>query len=86
MSVIVQGGVPVFSKEKNTYVDKEESINEAKKEIEENLTPIVKDLSQPEEEVKAEQVQEVKTEIVQEFKQQVLVNDFDLDDDDDMPF
>ena len=59
---------------------------EQKKEIEENLTPIVKDLSQPEEEVKAEQVQEVKTEIVQEFKQQVLVNDFDLDDDDDMPF
>jgi hypothetical protein len=86
MSVIVQGGVPVFSKEKNAYVDKEESINEAQKEIEENLTPIVKDLSKPEDEVKIETTQEVKNEVVQEFKQQVLVSSFDLDDDDDMPF
>lgn len=80
MSVIVQGGIPVFSKEKNTYVDKEESINEAKKEIEENLTPIVKDLSQPQEENKNEVPQ-------QQFEQQVLVNtNVVFDDDDDMPF
>jgi hypothetical protein len=80
MSVIVQGGIPVFSKEKNTYVDKEESINEAKKEIEENLTPIVKDLSQPQEEKRVDVPQ-------QQFEQQVLVNtNIVFDDDDDMPF
>lgn len=80
MSVIVQGGVPVFSKEKNKYVDKEESINEAKKEIEENLTPITKDLSRPQEEKKNDVPQ-------QQFEQQVLVNaNIVFDDDDDMPF
>ena len=73
MSVIVQGGVPVFSKEKNKYVDKEESINEAKQEIEENLTPITKDLSQPQEEK-------------HHFEQNIVVNDIIMDDDDDMPF
>lgn len=80
MSVIVQGGIPVFSKEKNAYVDKEESINEAKQEIEENLTPIKKDLSRPQEEIDA--IEKAK----QVFKQNVVVNDVVIDDDDDMPF
>ena len=70
MSVIVQGGVPMFSKEKNTYVDKEEAIAEAKKEIEENLTPTTNDLSQPLEE---------KTGNVNNVPKQ-------NDDDDDLPF
>ena len=46
MSIIAQGGVPVFSKEKNTYVDKEEAHAEADAEIEANLTRATVDLSQ----------------------------------------
>lgn len=46
MSIIAQGGVPVFSKEKNTYVDKEEANAEADAEIEANLTRATVDLSQ----------------------------------------
>lgn len=78
MSVIVQGGVPVFSKEKNTYVDREQAINETKKEIDENLTPITNDLSRPNEEMLREH-------IVQNMfntNDDVSIND----DDDDIPF
>ena len=46
MSIIVQNGVPVFSKEKNTYVDKEEANAEADAEIEANLSRATVDLSQ----------------------------------------
>lgn len=46
MSIIAQGGVPVFSKEKNTYVDKEEANAEADAEIEANLSRATVDLSQ----------------------------------------
>ena len=46
MSIIAQGGVPVFSKEKNTYVDKEEVNAEADAEIEANLSRATVDLSQ----------------------------------------
>ena len=46
MSIIAQGGVPVFSKEKNTYVDKEEANAEADAEIEANLSRTTVDLSQ----------------------------------------
>lgn len=70
MSIIVQGGIPVFSKEKNTYVDKEELMNETKKENDENLTPIVKDLSI--------QDKQFESEMSQQF-----INDYDEDD---MPF
>ena len=72
MSVIVQGGVPVFSKEKNTYVDKDEANAIAEKEIEENLTQIKKDLSVSH-----------ATEII---KEQVVVDVENIDDDDDLPF
>lgn len=47
MSIIVQGGVPVFSKEKNTYIDKIEANAEAEAEIEANLTRSTVDLSNP---------------------------------------
>ena len=47
MSIIVQNGVPVFSKEKNTYVDKVEANAEAEAEIEANLTRVTVDLSDP---------------------------------------
>jgi hypothetical protein len=74
MSVIVQGGIPVFSKEKNTYVDKEESMNEIEKEVEENLNKPTKDLSRPQEEV------------VTEMEQKMVVTPVVMDDDDDLPF
>lgn len=45
MSVIVDGGIPVFSKEKNTYVDKEEANKQEEAEIEANLTRTTVDLS-----------------------------------------
>lgn len=47
MSIIVQNGVPVFSKEKNTYIDKIEANAEAEAEIEANLTRATVDLSDP---------------------------------------
>ena len=46
MSIIAQGGVPVFSKEKNTYVDKEEAHAIADAEIEANLSRTSIDLTQ----------------------------------------
>lgn len=72
MSIIAMGGVPVFSKEKNTYVDREESIENDKKEIEANLSHASRDLSQPD---------EVKT-----MEQNVVMNVAIDDDDDDLPF
>ena len=45
MSIIVQGGKPVFSKEHNKYVDKDELDKEANAEIEANLTKPKVDLS-----------------------------------------
>lgn len=47
MSIIVQNGVPVYSKEKNTYIDKIEANAEAEAEIEANLTRATVDLSDP---------------------------------------
>ena len=46
MAIIAEGGVPVFSKEKNTYVNKEEAKAESDAEIEANLTRATVDLSQ----------------------------------------
>ena len=49
MSIIAMGGVPVFSKEENRYIDKEELVKvkeEAEKQrIEEALTEPTKDFS-----------------------------------------
>ena len=74
MSVIVQGGIPVFSKEKNTYVDKEESAAADAKEIDDNLNRVTRDLS-------------VGNTKVDEIADKVIVNDITIDDDDDdLPF
>lgn len=71
MSIIVQGGVPVFSKEKNTYIDKIEANIEAEAEIEANLTRSTVDLSNP----------------TQIFGNPIEVNGNNgSDDDEDLPF
>ena len=72
MAVIVQGGVPYFSRELNTYVDKDEHIAKEKKEIEDNLTQPTKDFSNP--------VEEIEKKVV------MNVNLSDDDDDDALPF
>ena len=50
MSIVVNGGVPVFDKNKGVYVDNSEKIEEAKKaaeeELKENLTEHTKDFSE----------------------------------------
>ena len=45
MSIVVQGGVPVYSQEKNCYVDKHENEQAQKQEIERNLTSQTVDMS-----------------------------------------
>ena len=59
MSIIAQNGTPVFSKEKNTYVDKEEANAIAEAEIEANLTRATVDLSQAPTQVFGNQMPEV---------------------------
>lgn len=49
MAIVVQNGVPVFDKEKNTYVDKYAAQAEAEAEIDKNLTPQTRDFSTYEE-------------------------------------
>ena len=51
MSVIVEGGTPVFSKEKNTYVNKEEAKKESDAAIDANLDRITVDYSKEPEQV-----------------------------------
>lgn len=51
MSVIVEGGTPVFSKEKNTYVNKEEAKKESDAVIDANLDRITVDYSKEPEQV-----------------------------------
>lgn len=47
MSIIVQGGVPVYSKEEQKYVDKKEYEAKEKADIDANLSRATVDLSQP---------------------------------------
>ena len=57
MSVIVEGGTPVFSKEKNTYVNKEEAKKESDAAIDANLDRITVDYSKEPEQVFGTDVQ-----------------------------
>ena len=49
MAIVVQNGVPVYDKEKNTYVDKYAAQAEAEAEIEANLHHPTRDFSTYEE-------------------------------------
>ena len=91
MSVIVQGGKPVYSKEHGKYVDKDELDKENEAEIEANLTKPVADLSvAPTMQINKPQV--VSQTMVQPQNNQldnvfVNQNDFNTDDEDDgLPF
>lgn len=72
MSVIVEGGTPVFSKEKNTYVNKEEAKKESDAVIDANLDRITVDYSKEPEQVFGTAVQ--------------TSSNSSFDDDDDLPF
>lgn len=71
MSVIVEGGTPVFSKEKNTYVNKEEAKKESDAAIDANLDRITVDYSKEPEQV---------------FGTDVQTSSSSSFDDDDLPF
>ena len=71
MSVIVEGGTPVFSKEKNTYVNKEEAKKESDAAIDANLDRITVDYSKEPEQV---------------FGTAVQTSSSSSFDDDDLPF
>ena len=71
MSVIVEGGTPVFSKEKNTYVNKEEAKKESDAVIDANLDRITVDYSKEPEQV---------------FGTAVQTSSNSSFDDDDLPF
>ena len=71
MSVIVEGGTPVFSKEKNTYVNKEEAKKESDAAIDANLDRITVDYSKEPEQV---------------FGTAVQTSSNSSFDDDDLPF
>ena len=71
MSVIVEGGTPVFSKEKNTYVNKEEAKKESDAAIDANLDRITIDYSKEPEQV---------------FGTAVQTSSNSSFDDDDLPF
>jgi hypothetical protein len=71
MSVIVEGGTPVFSKEKNTYVNKEDAKKESDAAIDANLDRITVDYSKEPEQV---------------FGTAVQTSSNSSFDDDDLPF
>ena len=81
MSVIVQGGVPVFNKEESKYVDKNEQHQKEDAEIEANLTRATVDLSNP--------MNATPTTVGSAFATQTITPKaptITVDDDDDLPF
>lgn len=75
MSVIVQGGIPVFSKEKNCYVDKLELEKEQEEEALANLNHVEVDLSTP-----------MTTTTYNNQNQDNILTRINIDDEDDLPF
>ena len=77
MSVIVQGGVPVYSKEEQKYVDKKEYEAKEKADIDANLSRVTVDLSQP---------VTVTGSVIENMAVTKQAQPIVTDDDDDLPF